>query len=313
MPKYIQVAAHLTPDELEQQYRKAANPVERSHFQIIWLLACGRHARQVAEVTGYCANWIRILARRYNQEGPTTLTDQRQHNSGASPLLSGERCQQLQYLLEQAPPDGSLLGGVRTGPNIARWMGEQLGRAIHPQRGWEYLKRMGFSLQVPRPRHHKADSARAGRRSSASSPNRSDRFSRPIQLPRWSCGRWTSIGWVWVQSSDASGRAEGDARLFGCNNDMNGSTCMGSCIPNRERVSGCCSDRVNIEVFSIALAHFAQEVGAGPDRHIILVARPSQAGMRVGRSSSQRAFISSFSLPTRRNYSRCRTTVAALQ
>jgi hypothetical protein len=43
---------------------------------------------------------------------------------------------------------------------------------------------MGFSLQVPRPRHHKADSARAGRRSSASSPNRSDRFSRPIQLPR---------------------------------------------------------------------------------------------------------------------------------
>jgi hypothetical protein len=70
---------------------------------------------------------------------------------------------------------------------------------------------------------------------------------------------------------------------------------------------------VNIEVFSIALAHFAQEVGAGPDRHIILVARPSQAGMRVGRSSSQRAFISSFSLPTRRNYSRCRTTVAALQ
>ena len=63
---------------------------------------------------------------------------------------------------------------------------------------------------------------------------------------------------------------------------MNGSTCMGSCIPNRERVSGCCSDRVNIEVFSIALAHFAQEVGAGSDRHIILVARPSQEGRESG-------------------------------
>ena len=24
---------------------------------------------RLAEVTGYCANWIRILARRYNQEG----------------------------------------------------------------------------------------------------------------------------------------------------------------------------------------------------------------------------------------------------
>jgi Winged helix-turn helix len=36
-------------------------------------------------------------------------------------------------------------------------MSEQIGRKIHPQRGWDYLKRGGFSLQVPRPRHQKAD------------------------------------------------------------------------------------------------------------------------------------------------------------
>lgn len=122
MPKYGQVAAHLTPDELEQQYRQAADPVERSHFQIIWLLACGKRVREVAEVTSYCTNWIRILARRYNQEGPAALTDQRQHHSGASPLLSGAHRQQLQHLLEQAPPDG----GLWAGPKIAHWMGEQL-------------------------------------------------------------------------------------------------------------------------------------------------------------------------------------------
>jgi transposase len=156
MPKYVQIATHLNPGELEQQYRQAADPVARSHFQIIWLLAAGKHVREVAEVTGYCANWIRILARRYNQEGPMALTDQRQHNSSAAPLLSQAHCQQLQSLLEQAPPDG----GLWTGPKIARWMGVQLGRTIHPQRGWEYLKRTGFSLQIPRHRHHKADSAK---------------------------------------------------------------------------------------------------------------------------------------------------------
>lgn len=96
MPKYVQVVAHLNPDELEQQYRQAVDPVERSHFQIIWLLACGKRVREVAEVTGYSANWIRILVRRYNKEGPTALADQRQYNSGASPLLSGAHCQQLQ-------------------------------------------------------------------------------------------------------------------------------------------------------------------------------------------------------------------------
>ena len=34
------------------------------------------------------------------------------------------------------------------------------------------------------------------------------------------------------------------------------------------------ADRVHIEVFSLALAHFAQEVSAGPDRHVVLVRDP---------------------------------------
>ncbi len=52
MPSYVQVAAHLHLDELEQRYRKASDPVERSHAQIIWLLACGKCVKEVAEVTG---------------------------------------------------------------------------------------------------------------------------------------------------------------------------------------------------------------------------------------------------------------------
>ena len=70
MPKYVCVAAHVSIDELENRYRKATDPVERSHFQMIWLLAQGKRVPEVAEVTGYCANWIRILARRSNQKGP---------------------------------------------------------------------------------------------------------------------------------------------------------------------------------------------------------------------------------------------------
>jgi hypothetical protein len=34
------------------------------------------------------------------------------------------------------------------------------------------------------------------------------------------------------------------------------------------------ADRVNIEIFSLALAHFAQAVKAGPDRHVVLVLDP---------------------------------------
>src|SRR5215469_1951900 len=103
MPKYVCIAAHLSVDALENRYRRAIDPIERSHLQIIWLLAQGKRVHAVAEVTGYCANWIRILARRYNQEGPQAVADQRQRNGGAPSLLTTEHQQQLQRVLAQAP------------------------------------------------------------------------------------------------------------------------------------------------------------------------------------------------------------------
>lgn len=45
MPKYVHVVAHLDLTELEQRYRKAVDPVERGHLQMIWLLAQGKRVR----------------------------------------------------------------------------------------------------------------------------------------------------------------------------------------------------------------------------------------------------------------------------
>ena len=58
MPKRISITPHLSIDELAQRYRQAQNPIERSHFQIIWLLAQGKRTEAVAEVTGYSRSWI---------------------------------------------------------------------------------------------------------------------------------------------------------------------------------------------------------------------------------------------------------------
>jgi transposase len=110
--------------------------------------------RAVAEVTGYCANWIRIVARRYNQHGPAVLAEQRQHNTGAPSLLTGEHQQQLQRVASRKL---QLMAACGLAQRSESRRGGRTGRTIHPQRGWEYLKRLGFSLQVPRPRHHKAD------------------------------------------------------------------------------------------------------------------------------------------------------------
>jgi hypothetical protein len=45
-------------------------------------------------------------------------------------------------------------GGLWTGPKVAAWMAGELGLAeVLPQRGWEALKAINWSVQKPRPRH----------------------------------------------------------------------------------------------------------------------------------------------------------------
>ncbi len=59
-------------------------------------------------------------------------------------------------MLEGASQDGT----PWSGPKVARWMSEKLGRQIAPQRGWDYLRRAGHTPQQPRP-HHEGASAEA--------------------------------------------------------------------------------------------------------------------------------------------------------
>jgi len=75
MPKRITIQQHLNLDELETRYRQAKEPIERSHYKIIWLLANGRPTEEVAAVTGYSRNWIYELVWGYNRIGPESLGD----------------------------------------------------------------------------------------------------------------------------------------------------------------------------------------------------------------------------------------------
>jgi len=40
---------------------------------------------------------------------------------------------------------------------VAAWIGERIGRPVGEQRGWEYRRRLGLTLQRPRPRETRAD------------------------------------------------------------------------------------------------------------------------------------------------------------
>jgi len=152
MPKRLSVHASLGVDALATHDRRAQDPVARSHGQIVWLLAHGRPSAPVAAVTGDTVTWIRLLARRYTQQGPAGVDDRRRRNPGAGGLLAAAQRTALAAALTQPPPDG----GVWTGPKAAAWMAATRGRRVHAQRGWDALRRLGWTANVPRPRHTKA-------------------------------------------------------------------------------------------------------------------------------------------------------------
>lgn len=153
----LSLAEHLTPEELYQHYRSANDAIERSHWQIVWLKKRGKTTPEIQEVIGYSADWIRTILHRYNNLRPEGLRDRRHEHPGPKTMLSEEEQQELARLLEsEKAPDG----GPWTGPKIARWIEKKTGREkVHDQRGWDYLMRLGFTAQSPRPRHEKADPA----------------------------------------------------------------------------------------------------------------------------------------------------------
>jgi transposase len=153
MPKRIAIAPHLSVEELQSRFREAKTTTQVHHYQIIWLLACGKTTAEVMAVTGYSRGWIYELVRGYNHLGPESLGDQRCKNTDADPLLNDVEQAQLWQALQQPPPDGGLWNGRK----VADWMSELKGEKVCRQRGWEYLKSMKFRLRVPRPEHKDSD------------------------------------------------------------------------------------------------------------------------------------------------------------
>jgi transposase len=157
--KRLPVERHLTAGQARAQYRACRHPVEKTRWHAIWLLLRDDRPRspaEVAEVVGLSVITVREALRRWNAHGPDGLADRRQGN-GAKPKLSAGWRAELFAALKRRHPDG----GLWTGPKVARFVADRWGVGVCPQTGWQWLRDLGFTLQVPRPSHPRAADAAA--------------------------------------------------------------------------------------------------------------------------------------------------------
>lgn len=150
------VADHLSVAELGDRYRSCVDVTAARHCQTIWLLAQGPGIAAVSATMAFAPRWVERLLARYNARGPDALGDLRRRNGTSPSVLKPELLARLRARLAEPPPDG----GVWTSGKVARWMAGELGlTALAPQRGWEALRAIGWSIQAPRPRPPRAATA----------------------------------------------------------------------------------------------------------------------------------------------------------
>jgi transposase len=110
-----------------------------------------------AAVVGFNYNYARRVVKKYNEMGIDSLKNTRgktpvNHKGGKKSILNSQQLERLKKALQKEPVDG----GLWTGPKVARWMEQETGRSkIYDARGWDYLKKLRYSWQRPRPKHRK--------------------------------------------------------------------------------------------------------------------------------------------------------------
>ena len=185
------VVEHLSVAELEERYLACEDVTSSRHYQTILLLAKGHSTSEAAEVTAFGMRWIEQLLERYNAIGPSALGDLRRGNGARATVLKPDLLERLRVRLDQPPPDG----GRWSSGKVARWMAQELGlEKLAPQRGWEALKALGWSIQKPRPRNPKAATQAEQEEFKKKSPRSSPKRRKPIPTSPSRPSRRTSTG-----------------------------------------------------------------------------------------------------------------------
>src|SRR3954471_1739987 len=82
------IADHLTPEQIQARYRSCRDGLEKTRWQILWLLTRSRpppSPAEIAPMVGMTPGWVRSLIKRWKDGGPDALADRLKSANGARP------------------------------------------------------------------------------------------------------------------------------------------------------------------------------------------------------------------------------------
>ena len=158
MPRKASLTHHCSGEELKQKYFKSQDLVESRRWHLLWKISLGWSIKNSAIAIGINYDYAKEIVKKYNNLGAEGVKNQknrrRKQSGGRKTLLSKKQFEKLKQELETQPNDG----GVWTGTKVARWIEKETGmKKVWNQRGWDYLKKLKYSWQSPRPEHGKGD------------------------------------------------------------------------------------------------------------------------------------------------------------
>lgn len=152
MSRRIELQPHLSTQELYERYRACRQPNEKARWRALYLISRGTLAAEAARRAGRTSGWVTQLTQRYNERGAEAVPDQRgEARPGPRPRVEAVAAE-LDAALRSPAPDG----GLWTAPKVAAWIEQRTGEPMHETTAWRAMRRLGFTLQVPRPRHARA-------------------------------------------------------------------------------------------------------------------------------------------------------------
>lgn len=151
--KRLPVVAHLSADEVGRRYRSCLDPKEKTRWHLVWLLLRDEalSCERAGPLVGLSDTYARAVLKRWNAQGPDGLADRRKANKSPGRLTASQQAEAYDALQKESPD-----GGLWSGPKLARYVRDRWGVEVCPATGWRWLRKLGFRLVVPRPRHPKA-------------------------------------------------------------------------------------------------------------------------------------------------------------